>query len=71
MELICWLSLGSIREAGGSFGKKEKAQEDQYFRQQQLKQLSELKKDHKNEIDAHKAEIKNIEKKMDDLKEKK
>ena len=24
---------GAIREAGGSFGKKEKAQEDQYFRQ--------------------------------------
>ena len=49
---------GAVREAGGTFGKKEKAQEDQYFREQQRKQLEELKKDHKDEISHHEEEIK-------------
>ena len=36
-----------MRGAGGAFGKKEKAAEDQYFRQQQQKQLpTHLKKSH-------------------------
>ena len=37
------LSKGAIREAGGSFGKKEKAEEDQFFRRQQQEQLKKLK----------------------------
>ena len=49
---------GAVREAGGAFGKKEKAQEDQYFRQQQQKQLDNLKKSHGEEIEHHEAEIK-------------
>ena len=45
-----WLSTpifffqGAIREAGGSFGKKEKAEEDQYFRRQEREQLEKMKK---------------------------
>ena len=35
---------GAIREAGGSFGKKEKAEEDQYFRRQEREQLERMKK---------------------------
>lgn len=35
---------GAIREAGGSFGKKEKAEEDQYFRRQEREQLEKMKK---------------------------
>lgn len=53
--------LGSIREAGGAFGKREAAQEDQYFRQMQADQLKNLKKHHKEEIDHHKQEIKRHE----------
>merc|ERR1712241_371302 len=49
---------GAVREAGGAFGKKEKAAEDQYFRQQQQKQLENLKKSHGDEIEHHEAEIK-------------
>jgi len=37
-------SEGAIREAGGSFGKKEKAEEDQYFRRQEREQLERMKK---------------------------
>ena len=47
-----------MRGAGGAFGKKEKAAEDQYFRQQQQKQLETLKKSHGDEIEHHEAEIK-------------
>ena len=47
-----------MREAGGAFGKKEKAAEDQYFRQQQQKQLENLKKSHGDEIEHHEEEIK-------------
>merc|ERR1712127_326912 len=49
---------GAVREAGGAFGKREKAAEDQYFRQQQQKQLETLKKSHGDEIEHHEAEIK-------------
>eukprot|EP00096_Caligus_rogercresseyi_P015295 TRINITY_DN774_c0_g1_i3.p1 TRINITY_DN774_c0_g1~~TRINITY_DN774_c0_g1_i3.p1 ORF type:complete len:136 (-),score=32.46 TRINITY_DN774_c0_g1_i3:126-533(-) len=37
-------SGGAIREAGGSFGKREAALEEQYMREQQLASLKELKK---------------------------
>ena len=39
-----YFSQGAIREAGGSFGKKEKAEEDQYFRRQEREQLEKMKK---------------------------
>jgi hypothetical protein len=35
---------GDIRGAGGSFGRKEKAQEDQFFRQKEKEELAEFKK---------------------------
>lgn len=35
---------GDIRGAGGTFGKKEKAQEEQYFRQKEKEELVEFKK---------------------------
>lgn len=35
---------GDIRGAGGAFGKKEKAQEEQYFRQKEKEELAEFKK---------------------------
>lgn len=35
---------GDIRGAGGTFGKKEKAQEEQYFRQKEKEELAEFKK---------------------------
>lgn len=35
---------GDIRGAGGSFGKKEKAQEEQYFRQKEKEELEQFKK---------------------------
>ena len=46
MNLRKYFSSGSgdIRGAGGAFGKKEKAQEEQYFRQREKEELAELKK---------------------------
>ena len=59
---------GSIRAAGDAFAKKEKAQEDQYFRQLQAKQLGEMKDHHKDEIAQKEREIKRLK---DDIKERK
>ena len=36
---------GDIRGAGGTFGKKEKAQEEQYFRQKEKEELTQFKKE--------------------------
>ena len=36
-------TLGAVREAGGNFSKKQKAEEDQYFRRQQQEQLKKMK----------------------------
>ena len=46
-------SGGSIREAGGSFGKRAAAQEEQYFRKLQHEQLAKLKQ----QLDAEKINI--------------
>lgn len=43
---------GDIRGAGGSFGKKEKAQEEQYFRQKEKEELAEFKKKQEAEAEA-------------------
>ncbi len=48
---------GAIREAGGAFGKREKAQEDQYFRKMQQQQLKEIHDHHHDEIAQKEAEI--------------
>merc|ERR1712080_103049 len=63
-------SEGAVREAGGAFSKKEKAQEDQFFRQQQQDQLKKLKNAHKDEIKAHKDEIKRHQEAIQRHKEK-
>ena len=46
-------SGGSVRDAGGAFGKMEAAQEEQFFRRQQKEQLEKMKKS----LDAHKQDI--------------
>ena len=68
---------GHIRDAGGAFAKKEKAQEDQYFRQLQQKQLEEMKDHHQEEIAQKEKEIKRLQedikmrqKKIKDLQKK-
>ncbi|XP_002736767.1 uncharacterized protein LOC100374535 [Saccoglossus kowalevskii] len=48
---------GSIRESGGSFGKREAAKEEEYFRKLQAQQLKSLRKQHDEEIDFHEAAI--------------
>merc|ERR1712156_298062 len=63
-------SEGAVREAGGAFGKKEKAQEDQFFRQQQQAQLKKLKNSHTDEIQAHESEIKRHQEAIQRHKEK-
>jgi len=51
-------SGGSIREAGGAFGKMEVAQEEMYFRKQNEKLLQGMKDDLASEIDFHEEQIK-------------
>ncbi|XP_060589750.1 ATPase inhibitor mai-2, mitochondrial-like [Ruditapes philippinarum] len=44
---------GSIREAGGSFGKMEAAHEEEYFRRLNARNMEELKRQHDEEMEAH------------------
>ncbi|XP_045182459.2 ATPase inhibitor mai-2, mitochondrial-like isoform X1 [Mercenaria mercenaria] len=44
---------GSIRDAGGSFGKMEAAHEEEYFRKLNAAHMEEIKKHHKEEMEAH------------------
>lgn len=48
---------GSIREAGGKFGEREKAKEDQYFYNLQKDQLNRLKEDSKKKVKYHREQI--------------
>nr|AAB69647.1 ATPase inhibitor [Mus musculus] len=61
---------GSIREAGGAFGKREKAEEDRYFREKTKEQLAALRKHHEDEIDHHSKEIERLQKQIDRHKKK-
>ncbi|XP_008846181.1 ATPase inhibitor, mitochondrial [Nannospalax galili] len=61
---------GSIREAGGAFGKREKAEEDRYFREKTREQLAALKKHHEDEIELHEEEIKRLQKQIERHKKK-
>ncbi|XP_046635664.1 ATPase inhibitor mai-2, mitochondrial-like [Daphnia pulicaria] len=68
---------GAIREAGGTFGKKEAADEERYFRKMQTEQLKTLKthldeeitfhqqrmKEHQDAIDIHQKRITELEQK--------
>ncbi|CAO2641586.1 ATPase inhibitor, mitochondrial [Lemmus lemmus] len=58
---------GSIREAGGAFGKREKAEEARYFREKTREQLAALKKHHEEEIERLQKQIEH-HKKMKNLK---
>lgn len=67
---------GSVRQAGGAFGKREKAQEDQYFMRQQQEQLKKLRATVKEEISRYEnqikeaqAEINEAQKRIDELKQ--
>lgn len=51
-------SGGSIRDAGGSMGKREAAFEEEYFYKQQKEQLKKLKSDLNDEIGFHEEQIK-------------
>ncbi|CAN8003478.1 unnamed protein product [Ixodes pacificus] len=69
-------SGGSIREAGGTFGKMEAAREEEYFRKLQAEQFSKLKdhleeeiSQHEKLIRQHQEEIERHKKKIRDLKE--
>ncbi|XP_067125551.1 ATPase inhibitor mai-2, mitochondrial-like [Centruroides vittatus] len=73
-------SGGSVRDAGGSFGKMEAAREEEYFRKKQKEQLQKLKEhlddeihhhenliDHlEDEIKRHKERISSLKKQQDD-----
>uniref|UniRef100_H0XQ94 ATPase inhibitor, mitochondrial n=1 Tax=Otolemur garnettii TaxID=30611 RepID=H0XQ94_OTOGA len=56
---------GSIREAGGAFGKRERAEEERYFRAQAREQLARLKKHHEDEVGHHKREIERLQKEIE------
>ncbi|XP_006975658.2 ATPase inhibitor, mitochondrial [Peromyscus maniculatus bairdii] len=61
---------GSIREAGGAFGRREKAEEDRYFREKTKEQLAALRKHHEEEIKHHEEEIERLQKQIDRHKKK-
>ncbi|KAL6064121.1 hypothetical protein STEG23_001734 [Scotinomys teguina] len=65
-SLDLWESMdtgtGSIREAGGAFGKREKVEEDRYFQKKTREQLAALKKHHEDDIDHHQQEIERLQK---------
>jgi len=50
-------SGGSIREAGGSFGKMEAAREEEYFRRLQKLQLQNLRKQVDDEVEHHEQQM--------------
>ncbi|KAI1278761.1 ATPase inhibitor, mitochondrial [Halotydeus destructor] len=54
-------SGGSVRDAGGSFGKREAAQENKFFLDQQREQLKKLKKHMSDQIQTHEQLIKQHE----------
>lgn len=50
-------SGGSVRDAGGAFGKRQAAKEEEYFRQLNKQQLETLRTSLADEIEYHKDEI--------------
>ncbi|WP_395241753.1 hypothetical protein, partial [Salmonella sp. s51933] len=46
-------SGGSVRSAGGAFGKMEAAREEEYFRRVQKQQLEALKDHHREAVKSH------------------
>uniref|UniRef100_A0A670JKN4 ATPase inhibitor, mitochondrial n=1 Tax=Podarcis muralis TaxID=64176 RepID=A0A670JKN4_PODMU len=64
-QVLGWGEVGSgtVREAGGAFGKREAAMEERYFRYRE--QLAELKKHHEDEIQHQKKEIERLQKEIE------
>ncbi|CAI2350893.1 unnamed protein product [Caenorhabditis sp. 36 PRJEB53466] len=56
---------GSIRDAGGAFGKMEAAREDEYFYKKQKAQLQELRQHIEQEVEHHKVQLENHKKVLD------
>lgn len=54
-------SAGSIRQAGGAFGKMEAAHEEEYFRRKQFEALTKLHADQIHQVEFHKQQIKEHE----------
>jgi hypothetical protein len=52
---------GSIRQAGGAFGKMEAAREEEYFHNKQREQLERLKNDQIHQAEFHHQQIKEHE----------
>ncbi|TKR72238.1 hypothetical protein L596_019716 [Steinernema carpocapsae] len=50
---------GSIRDAGGAFGKLEAAREEEYFHKLQRAQLKAMKQEINKEIEHHEQQAKN------------
>jgi len=61
---------GAIREAGGAFGKREAAAEEQYFRKVQSEQLHDLKDHMQDEITFHEEQIKRHQQALNKVKDK-
>jgi len=68
-------SGGAVRDAGGAFGKRQAAKEEEYFRNLNKSQLDALRSSFQDEIDYHRDEIKEHEesierhkRKLDELK---
>jgi len=66
---------GAIRDAGGAFGKRQAAKEEEYFRNLNKSQLDALKnsfedeiKYHKDEIEDHQESIERHKRKLEELK---
>ncbi|XP_054157922.1 ATPase inhibitor mai-1, mitochondrial-like [Oppia nitens] len=60
-------SGGSIRDAGGAFGKQEAAREEEFFRRKQKEQLESMKKGLDSEKDRLEKLIKDHEKEIEKL----
>ncbi|OCT77879.1 ATPase inhibitor, mitochondrial [Xenopus laevis] len=52
---------GSIREAGGAFGKHQAAEKGRYFRQKEQEQIASLRKHYEEEIHHYKLEIERLQ----------
>lgn len=61
---------GSIRSAGGSFGKREAAMEGEYFHKLQQKQLEDLKNQLGDELKFHKEQLKRHQEAIERINEK-
>ncbi|VDO67854.1 unnamed protein product [Heligmosomoides polygyrus] len=69
-------SGGSIRDAGGAFGKMEAAREDEYFYKKQKQQLEDLKaqiekeiKHHEEQVESHQAVLERHRQRVKELEE--